>query len=152
MEQKYGQNTIEAEFGISCWVEVENPKRDFNYYYEKLNYVNRNTLEKLGPDIFWSVGNEEEDISGDNNVDANANEINNTEKTETGKLVKREGDIKRSSFKDLVNELSNELHISKRVSTDEVATSTSSRQQQNGIFIIYVINSNTKCFNSIFQS
>lgn len=105
---------------------LKNPKRDFNYYYEKLNYVNRNTLEKLGPDIFWSVGNEEEDISGDNNVDANANEINNTEKTETGKLVKREGDIKRSSFKDLVNELSNELHISKRVSTDEVATSTSS--------------------------
>ena len=70
--------------GFHVGLEVENPKRDFNYYYEKLNYVNRNTLEKLGPDIFWSVGNEEEDISGDNNVDANANEINNTEKTEAG--------------------------------------------------------------------
>ncbi|EGW31829.1 uncharacterized protein SPAPADRAFT_72541 [Spathaspora passalidarum NRRL Y-27907] len=39
---------------------LQNPKKDFNYYYEKLNYPNRNTLEKLGPDIFWSLTNEEE--------------------------------------------------------------------------------------------
>ncbi|KAI5952697.1 OCA5 [Candida jiufengensis] len=64
---------------------LKNPKRNFNHYYEKLNYVNRNTLEKLGPDIFWTVNAEENDIV----------------------------DPKRSSFKDLISELNNELSISK---------------------------------------
>ncbi|KAI5969891.1 OCA5 [Candida margitis] len=66
---------------------LKNPKRSFNYYYEKLNYVNRNTLQKLGPDVFWTVG------SGEN---------------ETPSI-----DPRRNSFRDLINELNNELHISK---------------------------------------
>ncbi|KAI5961467.1 OCA5 [Candida theae] len=66
---------------------LKNPKRSFNYYYEKLNYVNRNTLQKLGPDVFWTVGSAE-------------NEKPNV-------------DLRRNSFRDLINELNNELHISK---------------------------------------
>lgn len=78
---------------------LKNPKRDFNYYYEKLNYVNRNTLEKLGPDIFWSIGSEE----------------NNVEKFKNNHGLSR--DKKTSSFKDLVNDLNNDLHISKKIAT-----------------------------------
>lgn len=67
---------------------LKNPKRSFNYYYEKLNYVNRNTLQKLGPDVFWTVGSSE------------------NEQTSTI-------DLRRNSFRDLITELNNELHISK---------------------------------------
>lgn len=66
---------------------LKNPKRSFNYYYEKLNYVNRNTLQKLGPDVFWTVGSVENE--------------------------KSTVDPRRNSFRDLINELNNELHISK---------------------------------------
>ncbi|RCK57548.1 Oxidant-induced cell-cycle arrest protein 5 [Candida viswanathii] len=78
---------------------LKNPRRDFNYYYEKLNYVNRNTLEKLGPDIFWSVGSEEEN-EADMCLDDHS-------------LSK---DKKTSSFKDLINDLNNDLHVSKKSS------------------------------------
>ncbi|CAI5758293.1 unnamed protein product [Candida verbasci] len=63
---------------------LKNPKRSFSYYYEKLNYLNRNTLDKLGPDIFWSVSEEKDKNSNDNS------EIK-----------------KNSSFKDLINDLNN---------------------------------------------
>lgn len=77
---------------------LKNPRRDFNYYYEKLNYVNRNTLEKLGPDIFWSVGSEDN---------------NNVERFKNNQGLTR--DKKTSSFKDLINDLHNDLHISKSI-------------------------------------
>ncbi|KAL6453174.1 OCA5 Oxidant-induced cell-cycle arrest protein 5 [Candida maltosa Xu316] len=91
---------------------LKNPRRDFNYYYEKLNYVNRNTLDKLGPDIFWSVGADE---------NPNGFELD----------LKKEKDIKRSSFKDLVNDLNNDLHISKKTSPDPFALSSSSSSSPN---------------------
>lgn len=66
---------------------LKNPKKNFNYYYEKLNYVNRDTLEKLGPDIFWTL---------------------NSEKTERPKMNPRN-----NSFRDLVHELNCNFHISR---------------------------------------
>lgn len=87
---------------------LKNPRRDFNYYYEKLNYVNRNTLEKLGPDIFWSVGSEDN---------------NNVERFKNNQGLTR--DKKTSSFKDLINDLHNDLHISKKVSTSPDVRNTS---------------------------
>ncbi|KAI3405693.2 OCA5 [Candida oxycetoniae] len=66
---------------------LRNPKRSFSYYYRKLNYVSRSTLEKLGPDIFWTVGADQND--------------------------KPSMDYRRNSFKDLVNGLDDNLHISK---------------------------------------
>ncbi|KAG7662506.1 OCA5 [[Candida] subhashii] len=88
---------------------LKNPKRDFNYYYEKLNYVNRNTLDKLGPDIFWSLSNEEEDEKLPN------------ENTEDGVLKHN------NSFRDLIQELNNEFHISTISGATKTASTTSSQ-------------------------
>ncbi|CAK9438935.1 uncharacterized protein LODBEIA_P31590 [Lodderomyces beijingensis] len=78
---------------------LKNPKRNFSYYYEKLNYVNRSTLEKLGPDIFWTVS---------------------AEQAEEQYL-----DPRRNSFKDLVKELDDNLHVSKTEFRQAASTSPS---------------------------
>lgn len=85
---------------------LKNPKRSFNYYYEKLNYVNRNTLQKLGPDIFWTVGSVENE--------------------------RPSVDPRRNSFRDLINELNNELHISKSDLLLTSATPSSTNESSTG--------------------
>ncbi|RLV94896.1 Oxidant-induced cell-cycle arrest protein 5 [Spathaspora sp. JA1] len=87
---------------------LKNPKKDFNYYYEKLNYVNRNTLEQLGPDIFWSLTNEEENFK-ENGSDDN-------------KPV-----LRQNSFRNLVDELTlSQTVVTKPVDSQETTTSSSS--------------------------
>ncbi|KAI5961628.1 OCA5 [Candida pseudojiufengensis] len=80
---------------------LKNPKRTLNHYYEKLNYVNRNTLEKLGPDVFWTVNAEQDN--------------------------KHTLDPRRSSFKDLINDLNNDFKDSKnnKTSTNDSSSSSS---------------------------
>ncbi|KAK6459742.1 uncharacterized protein RJT20DRAFT_144067 [Scheffersomyces xylosifermentans] len=86
---------------------IKNPKKNMQYYQEKLDNISKNSLSKLGPDIFWSLSND--DNYGSNNSKHN--------------------DMRRNSFKDLVEELNNDFHVSKiDTTTSKDVSSASSRR------------------------
>lgn len=71
---------------------LKNPKKPLYYYLEKLE-TDAEFINRLGPDIFWTLNNEDEDVKG-------GKEESSAEDSEGSTLHKN------SSFKNLVDELS----------------------------------------------
>ncbi|KAG2734516.1 hypothetical protein G9P44_002522 [Scheffersomyces stipitis] len=86
---------------------LKNPKKNTLYYVEKLDNIDKKSLAKLGPDIFWSLSNDES---------YGASKPNN--------------DMRRNSFKDLVEELNNDLLLSKLDTKTDSSTLSSRRASE----------------------
>lgn len=77
---------------------LKNPKKSIKYYFEKLE-VSEEFITKLGPDIFWTLNNDN-NVNNNNDNDDKLNSSNDDSETTTSNLHKN------SSFKNLVEELS----------------------------------------------
>lgn len=87
---------------------VANPKRSMKHYFEKLNLL-KNVLEKLGPDVFWLVRNDDDDPEdGGEGLDTSSS-TDSKPSTEQSNALIGQRMLKNSSFKDLVTELNNKL-------------------------------------------